>query len=124
MRGPPEEFPMAYRLEQRLDQKINQGINQRTKILLPQPSMPDQFVYEVIRKFSETAWEGSLCRNQSATNPGKSVTLSTRVPRAAHASYLPRRLFDFVCAAAGLALLAPLFAMIAAAIKLDDGGTV
>jgi lipopolysaccharide/colanic/teichoic acid biosynthesis glycosyltransferase len=35
-----------------------------------------------------------------------------------------RRGFDFVCALAGIAFLAPLFAMIALAIKLDDGGPV
>jgi lipopolysaccharide/colanic/teichoic acid biosynthesis glycosyltransferase len=35
-----------------------------------------------------------------------------------------RRVFDTVCASAGLALLAPIFVMIALAIKLDDGGPV
>jgi lipopolysaccharide/colanic/teichoic acid biosynthesis glycosyltransferase len=35
-----------------------------------------------------------------------------------------RRGFDTVCAAAGLAALAPLFGMIALAIELDDGGPV
>jgi lipopolysaccharide/colanic/teichoic acid biosynthesis glycosyltransferase len=35
-----------------------------------------------------------------------------------------RRLFDTVCAAAGLACLVPLFVSIALAIKLDDGGPV
>ena len=35
-----------------------------------------------------------------------------------------RRLFDAVCAAVGLACLVPLFAIIALAIKLDDGGPV
>jgi len=35
-----------------------------------------------------------------------------------------RRLFDTACASAGLALLAPIFALIALAIKLDDGGPV
>jgi lipopolysaccharide/colanic/teichoic acid biosynthesis glycosyltransferase len=35
-----------------------------------------------------------------------------------------RRLFDTACASAGLALLAPIFAIIALAIKLDDGGPV
>jgi lipopolysaccharide/colanic/teichoic acid biosynthesis glycosyltransferase len=37
---------------------------------------------------------------------------------------IPRRLFDGVCAAAGLAFLAPIFAIIALAIKLDDGGPI
>jgi lipopolysaccharide/colanic/teichoic acid biosynthesis glycosyltransferase len=35
-----------------------------------------------------------------------------------------QRLFDTACASAGLALLAPIFAIIALAIKLDDGGPV
>ena len=35
-----------------------------------------------------------------------------------------RRAFDAVCSLAGLVLLAPIFAAIAAAIKLDDGGPV
>ena len=35
-----------------------------------------------------------------------------------------RRLFDITCASTGLALLAPIFAIIALAIKLDDGGPV
>jgi len=35
-----------------------------------------------------------------------------------------RRMFDALCAAAGLVILAPLFAMIALTIKLDDGGPV
>ena len=35
-----------------------------------------------------------------------------------------RRLFDTVCAAAGLASLVPLFVLIALAIKLDDGGPI
>lgn len=34
------------------------------------------------------------------------------------------RLFDFVCALGGLIFLAPLFSLIALAIKLDDGGAV
>jgi lipopolysaccharide/colanic/teichoic acid biosynthesis glycosyltransferase len=37
---------------------------------------------------------------------------------------LLRRLFDKICALAGLVFLAPLFAMIALAIKLDDSGPV
>lgn len=35
-----------------------------------------------------------------------------------------RRAFDLICAAAGLALLLPLFPIIALAIKLEDGGPV
>ena len=35
-----------------------------------------------------------------------------------------RRIFDLICSAAGLIFLAPLFAVIALAIKLDDGGPI
>ncbi len=38
--------------------------------------------------------------------------------------YFPRRAFDASSAAAGLVLLAPLFAIVALAIKLDDGGPI
>ena len=40
------------------------------------------------------------------------------------AAHVLRRTFDTVCALAGLAILSPLFAIIALAIKLDDGGPV
>jgi lipopolysaccharide/colanic/teichoic acid biosynthesis glycosyltransferase len=40
------------------------------------------------------------------------------------AAHVLRRAFDAVCALAGLAILIPIFAMIALAIKLDDGGPV
>ncbi len=39
-------------------------------------------------------------------------------------AHMRRRAFDVTCAAAGLAALAPLFAMVALAIKLDDGGPI
>lgn len=35
-----------------------------------------------------------------------------------------RRVFDLICAAAGLALVSPLFSVLALAIKLEDGGPV
>ncbi len=38
--------------------------------------------------------------------------------------HVPRRVFDAVCALAGLAFLVPIFAIIALAIKLDDGGPI
>jgi lipopolysaccharide/colanic/teichoic acid biosynthesis glycosyltransferase len=45
------------------------------------------------------------------------------IPRKAWQAAL-RRSFDFLCAAMGLAVLAPILAAIAIAIKLDDGGPV
>ncbi len=99
-------------------------VDQRESALPPHPKLPDQFVQDVIRNFSEITWEGSLHRNQCATKPGKFVTRSLPLPLVYTARRLPRRLFDFICASMGLALLAPLFVIIAAAIKLDDGGPI
>jgi lipopolysaccharide/colanic/teichoic acid biosynthesis glycosyltransferase len=45
-------------------------------------------------------------------------------PHRKFGGHIPRHAFDTVCAFAGLAILIPLFAIIALAIKLDDGGPV
>jgi lipopolysaccharide/colanic/teichoic acid biosynthesis glycosyltransferase len=54
------------------------------------------------------------------------ISLSVRpgMPQRKFWGHVPRRVFDTVCAFAGLAILVPLFAIIALAIKLDDGGPV
>jgi lipopolysaccharide/colanic/teichoic acid biosynthesis glycosyltransferase len=96
----------------------------RTSTLPVHLSIPDQFVDNVIRTFSEIAWEGSLCRNQSAAKSGSSITLSAPAPMAPATGKLPRLLFDVFCSVIGLAILAPLFVVTAVAIKLDDGGPV
>jgi lipopolysaccharide/colanic/teichoic acid biosynthesis glycosyltransferase len=54
----------------------------------------------------------------------KSAGAAARVRAKAAARNFPRRAFDAACSAVGLAILAPLFAMIALAIKLDDGGPI
>jgi lipopolysaccharide/colanic/teichoic acid biosynthesis glycosyltransferase len=57
----------------------------------------------------------------------KATTATNRVAphRAGSLSrYDGRAVFDAVCAAAGLVAMAPLFVMIAVAIKLDDGGSI
>ncbi len=54
-----------------------------------------------------------------------SLSIHTRLPDRTEAWRAAlRRAFDFACAAAGLAMLAPVLAAIAVAIKLDDGGPV
>jgi len=53
-----------------------------------------------------------------------SPPLHPEIPRRGAGVVVLRRVFDSVCASAGLAFLAPLFAMIALGIKLDDGGPI
>ena len=53
-----------------------------------------------------------------------SPPLHPKMPRRNAEAHVFRRVFDAVCASAGLAFLAPLFAMMALAIKFDDGGPI
>jgi lipopolysaccharide/colanic/teichoic acid biosynthesis glycosyltransferase len=72
---------------------------------------------EILRAESaRTNWQG----------PGRELHLASPLVRRSPATVARhlRRAFDVICAAAGLALLVPLFAMIALAIRLDDGGPV
>lgn len=103
---------MAYREYQRM-------------ISLPlHPSMPDQDLDDVIEGICEISWERSLRGDRSGRRAGKPVTRPVLAQTAPFEKHVLRRVFDTVCAAAGLAFLAPIFAMIALAIKLDDGGPV
>jgi lipopolysaccharide/colanic/teichoic acid biosynthesis glycosyltransferase len=53
-----------------------------------------------------------------------SLTMHPDIPHQYAGEHALRRVFDTVCVLAGLALLAPIFAMIALAIKFDDGGPI
>jgi lipopolysaccharide/colanic/teichoic acid biosynthesis glycosyltransferase len=53
-----------------------------------------------------------------------SLSAHPDMPQRKFGGHVPRRIFDTVCAFAGVAILIPLFAIIALAIKLDDGGPV
>lgn len=53
-----------------------------------------------------------------------SQPLRQDIPHCNFAGRAPRRAFEIACVLAGLAFLIPIFAMIALAIKLDDGGPV
>ncbi len=53
-----------------------------------------------------------------------SLPLHPDMPHRNFEEHVLRRVFDAVCALAGLAFLVPIFAIIALAIKLDDGGPV
>ena len=87
-------------------------------------SMLDQDLDGVIERISEISWERSLRRDRPGRRAGKPVTRSAFAQTAPVVKYVLRRVFDTACAAAGLVFLAPIFAMIALAIKLDDGGPV
>lgn len=55
---------------------------------------------------------------------GSMLTLNVLRPPLGHSGRAAKRLFDFVAAAGGLVLLAPLFAIVALLIKLDSRGPV
>ena len=97
---------------------------QRIVSLRLYPRKPDQVVDEVVEAVSEIARKGSLRRNRSGSRAENPATLRAPARSAPVAKHVLRRAFDTFCAAAGLAFLAPIFAMIAVAIKLDDGGPV
>lgn len=107
-----EDFPVAY------------GEYQRMVSLPLHTRMSDLDVEDVVEAVTEIVRARALRPKgfgQTPVQPAKRME-----PRRALRSTGPalRRTFDAVCASAGLALLAPLFALIAAAIKLDDGGPV
>lgn len=108
----PGDFPVAYREFQRM-------------ISLPlHPGMSDQDVNDVIEAVVEIARKHSLYRTRPVEDTG-TLHRPSEPPQTAHrAMPVLRRMFDRVCAAAGLALLSPLFALIALAISLDDGGPI
>jgi lipopolysaccharide/colanic/teichoic acid biosynthesis glycosyltransferase len=97
---------------------------QRIVSLRLQPGNPAQVANDAFKEVPAIAREGSLRRTRSAKPTKRPVTLLVPARTASSGKHCPRRMFDAVCAAAGLAILSPLFAMIAVAIKLDDGGPV
>ena len=124
----PQDFPIAHREYQRIvslplhlrmtDQDVDDVIEtvidiaQRYKIRFKRPPAIPQVILEPInanlpRPVTETR------KNVSAISNVSGITQSNI-----------HRFFDVTCAAAGLALLSPLFAVIAAAIKYEDGGPV
>jgi FlaA1/EpsC-like NDP-sugar epimerase/dTDP-4-amino-4,6-dideoxygalactose transaminase/lipopolysaccharide/colanic/teichoic acid biosynthesis glycosyltransferase len=108
----PEDFPVAYREYQRM-------------ISLPlHPGMSDRDVEDVIEAVCGIVGQHALRPNWPGRTAGITPMLSDHPKAAPAATGILRRAFDRVCAATGLAFLAPLFAMIALAIRLDDGGPV
>lgn len=113
----PDDFPVAHREYQRL-------------ISLPIfPGMNDQDVDDVIAAVAGIA--GKYAQNGNAVSASP---LPARTGRRARVHLVPstageigaaaRRAFDVTCAAVGLLILSPVFALVAAAIKWDDGGPV
>jgi len=108
----PQDFPIAYREYERM-------------ISLPMhPRMSDQDVQDVIEAVSNIVEKHSRRVRQSETGPAEPLVESQPVEPPPAAPLNRRRAFDSVCASAGLFFLAPLFALIALAIRLDDGGPV
>jgi dTDP-4-amino-4,6-dideoxygalactose transaminase/lipopolysaccharide/colanic/teichoic acid biosynthesis glycosyltransferase len=111
----PQDFPVAYREYQRI-------------ISLPlYPGMSDQDVEDVIEAVTFIARKHA----RRTIAPRLLMTgnnIAGENPRAAHDDSKTRpathRAFNLSCAAAGLAILAPVFALIALAIYLDDGGPI
>jgi lipopolysaccharide/colanic/teichoic acid biosynthesis glycosyltransferase len=86
--------------------------------------IPNRFPNQVIQNFPEFISVPGFPRSRPSTTTEDAVVRCIASRSAPVAGNWPRRCFDAICAAAGLAGLAPLFAMIAIAIKLDDGGPI
>jgi lipopolysaccharide/colanic/teichoic acid biosynthesis glycosyltransferase len=97
---------------------------QRIVSLRLQPRKPDQVVGDSIERVPEIDREGSLRRNRSGTSAKKPFSHATPARAAPVLKQVLRRMFDAGCAAGGLVFLTPIFATIALAIKLDDGGAI
>jgi dTDP-4-amino-4,6-dideoxygalactose transaminase/lipopolysaccharide/colanic/teichoic acid biosynthesis glycosyltransferase len=124
----PLDFPVSHREYQRV-------------VSLPlHPRMSDQDVYDVIEAVIDIVHKhsirstpplevsdmrlgppsaGSTRANQEARGDHAAASRASRIPQS-----IFRRAFDVTCAATGLALLSPLFVIVAAAIKFEDGGPV
>ena len=110
----PEDFPVANREYQRI-------------VSLPlYPGMTDQDVEDVIEAVTFLA-----VKHERGTINSHVRSLNTadgehqRAPRDRGGEQpLVHRAFDLICATLGLAILTPIFVMIALAIQLDDGGPV
>jgi lipopolysaccharide/colanic/teichoic acid biosynthesis glycosyltransferase len=95
--------------------------------IIPAPlpaGVPEVFADEVIEILPEIIPEIAVRQNFPREKKENSAERNIALSAASAAGHFVRRVFDPVCAAAGLALLAPLFALIALAIKLDDGGPI
>ncbi len=98
---------------------------QRTLSLPFEPKISEEAAGNVIQAVSEIAQGGWFSRFRRSGTGAEEILARLAPSRAAVAGHrFLRRAFDLACTAAGLAVLVPLFAMIALAIKLDDGGPI
>jgi dTDP-4-amino-4,6-dideoxygalactose transaminase/lipopolysaccharide/colanic/teichoic acid biosynthesis glycosyltransferase len=111
----PEDFPIAYREYQRM-------------ISLPiYPRMSDEDIDDVIGAIAGIARKFMLSRTYAGTRLPPAQTIGSMpiyiVPSVRRKIVsVARRAFDVACAAAGLLALAPVLAIVAMAIKWEDGG--
>jgi lipopolysaccharide/colanic/teichoic acid biosynthesis glycosyltransferase len=89
-----------------------------------EPKIPEKFAGSVLAAAPHVHRGRWLGANRHSRNSAEAVAQLAPSRIKAAASRFLRRAFDAMCSAAGLAILAPLFAMIALAIKLDDGGPI
>jgi dTDP-4-amino-4,6-dideoxygalactose transaminase/lipopolysaccharide/colanic/teichoic acid biosynthesis glycosyltransferase len=124
----PEDFPIAFREYQRIvslplypkmsDQDVNDVIETVIDIAHNHTvrSIRPRFVPDVQLDPADAGFSGP------STEIRKDHTTMAKVFRIVQSTL--RRSFDVACAAIGLALLMPLFVIVAAAIKWEDGGPV
>ena len=86
--------------------------------------MPDIAAGETFHNSFDDCRERSHPRSRSAESKGITALRPMFLPATHDLGQALRRSFDAFCAAAGLAVLVPVFALIALAIKLDDGGPI
>jgi lipopolysaccharide/colanic/teichoic acid biosynthesis glycosyltransferase len=86
--------------------------------------MPELAAGENIHNSFDGGRGRSHPRSRSAASPDITALRPEFLPAAHGFGRALRRSFDAVCAAAGLAVLVPVFALIALAIKLDDEGPI
>ena len=98
--------------------------SQHPIFLRVQSEILDRSGERIVRTFADLSWERSLELEHILEGPGRRMRPSVAARTAPVAGQVLRRACESICAAAGLILLLPIFAMIALAIKLDDGGPI
>ncbi|HTC64228.1 MAG TPA: sugar transferase [Candidatus Saccharimonadales bacterium] len=89
-----------------------------------QCEFPDQLLKSAVKSLSTVSLGPSVEEQSTAAKTIKSSTRPKSIESETNSGVDWRALFDEACAALGLFVMAPLFVMIAIAIKLDDGGPV
>jgi lipopolysaccharide/colanic/teichoic acid biosynthesis glycosyltransferase len=87
-------------------------------------AIPESLVDPKLHTFPPSYPASRDSRDRPAANVATATNRVTPHATGSLSRYDGRAVFDAVCAAAGLLVMAPLFLMIAIAIKLDDGGPI